>query len=88
MFNHIAYLSEYSKKPESDSSTKGIFEQNLQNCSDALNCVHGSRLIRVLARTLLILIILICILFFFLFSIFRACLDFCFELWRLMHIFI
>ena len=34
------------------------------------------------AHTLLILIILICVLFFILFSIFRACLDQCFVLWR------
>ena len=44
--------------------------------------------IRVLAHTLLILIILICVLFFILFTVFRACLDHCFVLWRHTHIFI
>ena len=36
----------------------------------------------VLAHTLLIFIILVCVLIFFLFSIFRACCNHCFVLWR------
>ena len=40
------------------------------------------QIIRVLAHTLLIFIILICVLIFFLFSIFRACCNHCFVLWR------
>ena len=35
-----------------------------------------------LAHTLLIFIILICVLIFFLFSIFHACCNHCFVLWR------
>ena len=40
------------------------------------------QIIRVLAHTLLIFIILICVLIFFVFSIFRACCNHCFVLWR------
>ena len=40
------------------------------------------QIIRVLAHTLLIFIILICVLIFFLLSIFRACCNQCFVLWR------
>ena len=40
------------------------------------------QIIRVLAHTLFIFIILIYVLIFFLFSIFRACCNHCFVLWR------
>ena len=46
------------------------------------NYVLMFQIIRVPAHALLIFIILICVFIFFLFSIFRACCNHCFVLWR------